>query len=133
MQHCNSVHIHYYCLTSIRILSFAAGIPNDFALAGVAIGTSNNIQIRLSVTFAPGEAEKIIEAIKLVDDQWSEPVKAIRVEFDHFSDPVKIMGYDETIISLLDDDGEHFTTYKKCVYIAYLLMSSINVYLFMYT
>ena len=69
-------------------------------------GHSDSLPFTRLVTFAPGETDKTIETIELVDDGWTEPIKAIRVELlEVDGHPIEIIGYDNTVISVLDDDG----------------------------
>lgn len=55
------------------------------------------------VSFAPGEIDKTLE-IDMLDDTWTEPVKAIKVSLLP-SIGMEIIGYRETVISILDNDG----------------------------
>ena len=94
-------------LFHINLFYYVAELPQDFEPpSGMVGGHSNDLPITKLVTFDPGETNKTIEAIKLVDDYWTEPIKGIRAELHEIDgETIKIVGYDETLISVLDNDG----------------------------
>ena len=90
----------------VNLLYYAAEVPQDFESINSPEGHSDSLPFTRLVTFDPGETDKTIEPIRLVDDDWAEPIKGIRVELlEVDGHPIEIIGYDKTVVSVLDNDG----------------------------